>query len=57
MLDRLNINNKIIFLFLIVIFWKKIDDFILNKLGFKTYKIVGGIIIVALVVLAWLLYD
>ncbi len=47
----------LIILFLIVIFWKKIDDFILNKLGFKTYKIVGGIIIAALVVLAWLLYD
>ena len=47
----------LILLFLIVIFWKKIDEFILNKLGFKTYKIVSGIIIVALVVLAWLLYD
>ena len=47
----------LIILFLIVIFWKKIDDFILNKLGFKTYKIVGVIIIVALIVLAWLLYD
>ena len=47
----------LILLFLIVIFWKKIDDFILNKLGFKTYKIAGGIIIAALVVLAWLLYD
>ena len=31
----------LILLFLIVIFWKKIDDFILNKLGFKTYKLVG----------------
>ena len=47
----------LILLFLIVIFWKKIDDFILNKLGFKTYKIVGVIIIVGLIVLAWLLYD
>ena len=47
----------LILLFLIVVFWKKIDDFILNKIGFKTYKIVGGIIIVALVLLAWLLYD
>ena len=47
----------LILLFLIVVFWKKIDDFILNKLGFKTYKIVGGIIIIALIVLAWLLYD
>ena len=47
----------LILLFLIVVFWKKIDDFILNKIGFKTYKIVGGIIIVALVVLARLLYD
>ena len=47
----------LIILFLIVIFWKKIDDFILNKIGFKTYKIVAGIIFVALVVLAWLLYD
>ena len=44
-------------LFLIVIFWKKIDEFILNKLGFKTYKIASGIIIVALIILAWLLYD
>ena len=47
----------LILLFLIVVFWKKIDDFILNKIGFKTYKIVGGIFIIALIVLAWLLYD
>ena len=47
----------LILLFLIVIFWKKIDEFIFNKLGFKTYKIVSGIIILALVVLVLLLYD
>ena len=47
----------LILLFLIVIFWKKIDDFILNKLGFKTYKIVGLIIFVGLILLAYLLYD
>ncbi len=47
----------LILLFLIVIFWKKIDEFILNKLGIKTYKIVGGIIFLALIFLVWLLYD
>jgi len=47
----------LILLFLIVIFWKKIDEFILNKLGIKTYKIIGGIIFIGLIFLVWLLYD
>tara|TARA_B100000579_G_C22480255_1_gene687603 strand:+ start:557 stop:721 length:165 start_codon:yes stop_codon:yes gene_type:complete len=47
----------IIALFLIVIFWKKIDEFILNKFGVKTHKIISGIVILTLIILAWLLYD
>ena len=47
----------IVLIFLIVIFWKKIDEFIMNKLGIKTYKIIGGIIFLGLIVLTLLLYD
>jgi len=47
----------LVLLFLILIFWKKIDEFILNKLGTRIYKIIGGIIFFALIILTWLLYD
>tara|TARA_Y100001954_G_scaffold96269_1_gene105193 strand:- start:2015 stop:2179 length:165 start_codon:yes stop_codon:yes gene_type:complete len=47
----------LILLFLIVIFWKKIDEYISVKLGIKTYKIISGLIFLSLIVLVWLLYD
>tara|TARA_Y100000589_G_C26755440_1_gene467549 strand:- start:125 stop:289 length:165 start_codon:yes stop_codon:yes gene_type:complete len=47
----------LIILFLLVIYWKKIDEFIYIKFGIKTYKIIGGIILSASIILFWLLYD
>ena len=52
-----NIVLPVIILLLIVIFWKKIEDYFYQKFKFKINYIIVTISIIALSILGLLLYD
>ena len=53
----LKIVIPVILLLIIIIFWKKIDEFLLNKFKIKMNYIIIAIAIIGLSILGLLLYD